>query len=111
MHPILLPPIHLPLIMPPDAPYRLPQGVRPAVQMVTDSPRFVSMMRMKYDHRPLLRIFWIMQIPVVAGVPAHDCHIIGIRGNDGEILRIQAFQVFIAEHRQPPSRRTTNPEP
>lgn len=52
-----------------------------------------------------------MQIPVTAGIVAHDRHIIGIRGNDGEILRIQALQVFIAEHTQPPSRQTTHPEP
>ena len=93
--------------MPPDAPYRLPQGVRPAVLVV----RMRSPVLVEYDHRPLLRIFRVMQIPIMAGVAAHDRHIIGIRGNDGEILRIQAFQVFIAEQRQPPSRQTTHPEP
>lgn len=69
-----------------------------------------SLMLVKDNHRSLLRIFRIMQIPVMAGVAAHDRHIIGIRGDDGEILRIQAFQVFTAEHRQFPSRQTTRPE-
>lgn len=70
-----------------------------------------SLMLVEYDHCPLLRIFRIMQIPIMTGVAAHDRHIIRIRGDDGEILRIQAFQVFIAEHRQPLSRQTTRPEP
>lgn len=52
-----------------------------------------------------------MQIPVMAGIPGHDRHIVGIRGNDGEILWIQTFQVFITEHGQPPSRQTTLPAP
>ena len=86
-----LPSIHLPLIMSPDAPYRLTQSVCPAVQMISNPPRPVRMMRMEYDHRPLFRILRIIQIPVMAGVAAHDRHIIGIRGNDGEIPRIQAF--------------------
>lgn len=68
-------------------------------------------MLVEYDHCPLLRILRIMQIPVMAGIAAHDRHVIGIRGNDGEILRIQAFQIFIAEHGQPPSRQTMRPEP
>lgn len=106
-----LPSIHLPPIMPPDAPYRLPQGISPAVQMVADSSGSVGMVGMKYDHRSPLRILRIMQIPVMAGIPAHDRHIIGIRDDDAEILRIQAFQVFTAEHRQPPSQQTTHPEP
>lgn len=93
--------------MPPDAPYRLPQGVRPAVLVV----RMGNLVLVEDDHRPLLRILRIMQIPVMAGIAAHDCHIIDIRGNDGEILRIQAFQVFTAEHGPPPSWHTTRPEP
>ena len=70
----------------------------------------VGMMVIKYDHRTPLQILRIMQVPVMAGIPAHDRHIIGIRGDDVEILRIQAFQVFTVEHRQPPSRQTTLPE-
>lgn len=68
-------------------------------------------MLMEDDHRSLLRILQIMQIPVMTGIPGHNRHIIGIRGNDGEILRIQTFQVFITEYRQPPSRQTTLPAP
>lgn len=68
-------------------------------------------MLVENDHRSLLRILRIMQIPVMAGIPGHDRHIVGIRGDDGEILRIQAFQIFITEHRQPPSRQTKLPEP
>lgn len=100
-------PIHLPLIMPPDAPYRLLHGVRPAVLVV----RMGSLVLMEYNHRPLLWILRIMQIPVMTGIPGHDRHIISICGDDGETLRIQALQVFITEHRQPPSRQTTHPEP
>lgn len=100
-------PVHLPLVMSPDAPYRLPQSVRPAVLVI----RMGSLMLVEDDHRSLLWILRIMQIPVMAGIPGHDRHIIGIRGNDGEILRIQAFKVFIAEHRQSPSRQTTPPAP
>ena len=70
--------------MPPDAPYRLPQGVRPAVLVV----RMGSLMLVEYDYRSLLRILRIMQIPVMAGIPGHDRHIVGVRGDDGEILRI-----------------------
>ena len=100
-------PVHLPSVMPPDAPYRLPQGVRPAVLVV----RMRSLVLVEDDHRPLLRILRIMQIPVMPGIPGHDRHVIGIRGDNVEILRIQTFQVFITEHRQPPSRRTTRPAP
>ena len=100
-------PIHLPPVMPPDAPYRLPQSVRPAVLVV----RMGSLMLVEYDYRSLLRILRIMQIPVMAGIPGHDRHIVGIRGNDGELLWIQTFQVFITEHGQPPSRQTTLPAP
>lgn len=100
-------PGHLPPVMPPDAPYRLPQGIRPAMLVV----RMGSLVLMEYDHRSPLRILRIMQIPVMAGIPAHDRHVIGIRGNDVEILRIQAFQIFTTEHGQPPSRRTMLPAP
>lgn len=41
----------------------------------------------EYDHRSLLRILRIMQIPVMASISGHDRHIEGIRGNDGKILR------------------------
>ena len=98
-------PIHLPPVMPPDAPYRLPQSIRPAVLMVWMG----GLMFVEYDHGSLLRILRIMQIPVMTGVPGHDRHIISIRGYDGEILRIQTLQIFITEHRQPPSLRTTLP--
>ena len=100
-------PIHLPPVMPPDAPYRLSQGIRPAVLVVG----MRSLVLVEYDHRPLLRIFRVMQIPVMSGIAAHDRHIIGICCYDGEILRIQVFQIFITKHEQPPSRQTTHPEP
>ena len=100
-------PVHLPPIMSPDAPYRLPQGVRPAMLVI----RMRSLVLMEYDHRPLLRILRIMQIPVMTGIPGHDCHIISIRGYDIEIPRVQTLQIFIAEHRQPPSRQTMHPAP
>ena len=93
--------------MPPDAPYRLPQGIRPAVLVVP----MRSLVLVEYDHRSLLRILWIMQIPVMTSIAAHDRHIIDICCYDGELFRIQAFQVFIAKHAQPPSRQTTHPEP
>ena len=99
--------VHLPPVMPPDAPYRLPQSIRPTVLVV----RMGSLVLVEDDHRSLLRILRIMQIPVVAGIPGHDRHIVGIRGYNGEILRIQAFQIFITEHGQPPSRQTTLPAP
>ena len=101
------PSVHLPPIMSPDAPHRLPQSVRPAVLVI----RMRSHVFVEYDYRPLIRILRIMQIPVMAGIPEHDRHIIGIRGYHGEILRIQAFQIFITEHGQPPSRQTTLPAP
>ena len=93
--------------MPPDAPYRLPQGIRHAVLVV----RMRSLVLVIYDHRPLLRILWVMQIPVMSGIAAHDRHIIHIRCYDGEILRIQAFQILITKHEQPPPWQTTHPEP
>lgn len=65
--------------MPPDAPYRLPQGVPPAVLVIWMG----SLVLVEYDHHPLIRVLRIMQIPVVAGVPGHDRHVIGIRGYDG----------------------------
>ena len=99
--------IHLPSVMPPDTPYRLPQGIRPAVLVVG----MRSLVLMEDDHRSLLRILRIMQVPVMTGIPGHDRHIISICGDDGEILRIQALQVFITEHRQPPSRQTMHPAP
>ena len=105
-----LSPIHLPLVMPSDAPYRLPQGVRPAVHMIPNPSFSVRMMRMKYDHRSLLRILRIMQIPVMPGIVALYRHIILIDGDYVEILRIQILQIFTAEHRQPPSWQTTLPE-
>ena len=40
-------------------------------------------MLVEYEHRPLIRVLPIIQIPVVAGVPGHDRHVIGIRGYDG----------------------------
>ncbi len=80
----LLSPIHLPPIMPPNAPYRLPQGTRPAVVVIWMGGTVL----MEYDHRSLLRVLRIMQIPVVLGISAHDCHIILIDGDDVEILRI-----------------------
>lgn len=101
------PPVHLPPVMPPDTPYRLPQSVCPAVLVV----RMGSLVLVEDDHRSLLRILRIMQIPVMASIPGHDCHIVGVRGYDGEILRIQTFQVFITEHGQPPSQQTTLPAP
>lgn len=100
-------PIHLPLVMPPNAPYRLPQGISPAVLVI----RMGSLVLVEYDHRLLLRILRIMQIPVMPRVPAHDRHIVLIHIDDLEILRIQAFQIFITEHGQPPSRQTTHPGP
>ena len=100
-------PIHMPFIMLTYASNRLPQGVRPAVLVI----RMRCPVLVEYDHGSLLWILRIMQIPVMTGIPGHDCHIIGIRGYDGKILRIQTFQVFITEHRQPPSRQTTLPEP
>ena len=100
-------PVHLPSVMPPDAPYRLPQGVRPAVLVV----RMRSLVLVEDDHRSLLRILRIMQIPVMPGISGHDRYIIGIRGDNIEILRIQALQVFITEHRQPPSQQTMHPAP
>ena len=104
---IFLSPIHLPPIMPPDAPYRLPQGVRPAVLVV----RMRCLMLVEYDHGSLLRILRIMQIPVMPGIVALYRHIIGIRGYDVEILRIQTLQIIRIKHRQPPFRHTTHPEP
>lgn len=101
------PSIQLPLIVLPNPSNRLPQGIRPAMLVI----RMRSLVLVEYDHRPLIRILRIMQIPVMARVPGHDRHIKGIRGDDGEILRIQTLQVFTAEHRLPPSRRTTLPEP
>ena len=86
--------------MPLDAPYRLPQGIRPTVLVV----RKGCLMLVAYDHRSLL-------IPVMTVIAAHNRHIIGIRSNNGEILRIHAFQIFLTGHRQPPSQRTTHPEP
>ena len=64
--------------MPPDAPYRLPQSIRPTVLVV----RMGSLVLVEDDHRSLLRILRIMQIPVMAGIPGHNRHIIGIRGYD-----------------------------
>ena len=64
------------------APYRLPQSVRPAVLVI----RMGSLVLVEYDHRSLLRILRIMQIPVMAGIPGHDRHIIDILGYDEEIL-------------------------
>ena len=97
--------------MPADAPYRLPEGVRPAVQMIADPSSSVGMMGMKYYHRSPLRILRIMQIPIMAGVSALDRHIILIHIDDLEILRIQAFKISCVKHWQPPSRRTMPPEP
>ena len=68
--------------MPPDTPYRLPQGIRSAVLVVG----MRSLVLMEDDHRSLLRILRIMQIPVMAGIPGHDRHIIDILGYDEEIL-------------------------
>lgn len=85
--------------MSPDTPYRLLQGVRPAVLVV----RMGCPMLVEYDHGSLLRIFRIMQIPVMAGIPGHDRHIIRIRGYDIEILRIQTLQIIRIKHRQHPS--------
>lgn len=93
--------------MPLDAPYRLPQGIRPAVLMI----RMRCPVLMENDHCSMLRVLQIMQIPVMPGIPGHNRHIIGIRGDNGEIFRIQTLQVFITEHRQSPSRQTTHPEP
>ena len=100
-------PVHLPPVMPPDTTYRLPQGVRPTVLVI----RVGSLVFVKDDHRSLLRILRIMQVPVMPGIPGHDRHVIGIRGDNVEILRIQTLQVFITEHRQPPFWQTTHPEP
>ena len=71
----------------PNPPYRLPQSVRPAVLVI----RMGSLVLVEDDHRSLLRILRIMQIPVMAGISGHDRHIEGIRGNDGKIVRIQTF--------------------
>ena len=87
--------------------HRLTQGVRPTVLMT----RMRSLMFVEYDHRPLIRILRIMQVPIMPSVPRHDHHIESTRGDDGKILRIQALQVFTAEQRQPPSRRATLPAP
>ena len=46
-------------------------------------------MLVKYDHRFLLWILRIIQIPVMAGITAHDLYIIGVSSNDVELLRIQ----------------------
>lgn len=56
---------------------------------------------MKYDDRPLLRILWVVQIPIVSGTSAHNCHVIFVNRNNVEILRIQRLQFFMTEHRQP----------
>lgn len=63
------------------------------------------------EHRSPLWILRTTRIPVMAGIPRHNRHIIGIRGNDGEILRIMAFQIFSTEHGQSPSQRITLPDP
>jgi len=93
--------------MSPDAPYCLPQVVRPIVMVI----RVKNLMLVKDDHHSLFRILRIMQILVMTGIPGHDRYIIDIRGIDGKILRIQALQAFIIKHLQPLSRQTAHPEP
>ena len=100
-------PIHMPLIMLTYASYRLPQGFRPAVLVIWMG----SLVLVEYDHRSLLRILRIVQIPEMSGVSAHDSHIIFISNNDGEIVPIQRLQILRAEHRQPPFQRTRHPAP
>ena len=73
--------------MPSDTPYRLPQSVRPTMLVI----QMGSLVLVEDDHRFPLRIFRVMQIPVMTGIPGHDCHIIGIRGYDGELLQIQTL--------------------
>ena len=96
----------LPLIVPPDSSHCLPQRILSAVLVIW----MRSLVLMKYDHGPLVRIFRIVQVPVVTGVSGHDRHIVGICCNDGEVRRIQTLQIFITEHWQPPS-RTRHPAP
>ena len=90
-----------------DTPYRLPKSVRPAVPVV----RMGYFMLVIYDDCPLFRVLWVMQIPVMAGVSAYDRRVISIRNYDRKVCRIQTFQILTAEHRHPPSLKTTLPEP
>lgn len=88
LFPSLSSPIHLPLIMPLDAPHRLLQAVCPAV-LVVWMKKFVLM---EYNHGPAFRILRIVQIPIVPRVLRPDCQIISIIGYNGEILLQKVFR-------------------
>jgi hypothetical protein len=79
------PAIQLEPIMALYASYHLPKAVSSAMQMI----RQISIMTMKYDDGPLLRILRIVQIPIMPGASAHDRYIVFINRYDTEILRIQ----------------------
>lgn len=64
----------------------------------------------EYDHGSLIRIFRIMQSPVMPHIPAHDCYIILIHIENLEIHWIQIFEIIRIKHDQFPSRQTTHPE-
>ena len=71
--------------MPLNAPHGLSKGIRSSMQVI----RMASPMPMKYDDRSFIRIFGIMQIPIMPGIPAHNRHITFINCDDIKILRIQ----------------------
>ena len=76
--------IHLPPIVTLDTPYRLPEAVPPAVLMI----RMAESVLVE-DHAGAFA--WIasaMQIPIVPGVSALNCHVYGISHYDIEIGRI-----------------------
>lgn len=75
---LLFSPIHLPPIMPLDTPHRLPQSIHLTMMVI----QMGCLVLMEYDHRSLLRVLRIMQIPVMPCVSAHDRRIILICGDD-----------------------------
>ena len=99
--------IYYPSVMPLDAPYRLPQRIRPAMLMI----RMWCLMLMKDNTAAFPRILRVVDVPVMPRIPGHYRYIIFIRRNDSKIFPIQAFQFFFTEQYPAPPFGTTLPVP
>jgi len=86
--------IHLPLIVALYALHRLSQRISPAMLMIW----MLKSMLME-NHQTLFT--WIssaVQVPVVTGIPALDCHITVIRHDDIKVSRIYFLYAFCLKH-------------
>ncbi len=84
------PALHLPPIVFLNRSHRLLQAVCPSMKVKRHPSGLIRMMRMKDDHLPGQRIFWIVQAPIMPRAPGPYRNIVRIPINDDEIPVIQA---------------------